>query len=210
MLDEVVGHMTEKVVIPPAEQLQVVARRFTDLPPGEFRLFEPREDLVPDICRAGQGHRIHVTGLTHDERGYPALTAAVQQKLMQRLVDKIDKNVDRIVRYEEKQTEGAEVVVVSYGITSRVAQRAVEMARAKGVKVGTFRLITAWPFPSKRIEQLSRSVKSLVVPEINLGQMSLEVERAAAGRCRTRPVTHTGGAVHTPQAIFDAIMEVAR
>lgn len=210
MMDEVVGHMTEKVVIPPADQLEIFPRRYTDLPPGEFLPFKPKDDLVPDMCRAGQGHHIHVTGLTHDERGYPALTAAVQEKLVRRLVDKIDKNAERIVRYEEKQTEEAEVVVISYGITSRVAQRAVEMARAKGVKVGTFRLITAWPFPQKRVEELSRKVKSLVVAELNLGQMSLEVERIAAGRCRTRPVTHYGGAVHTPETIFDAIMEVAR
>ena len=210
MLDEVVGHMTEKVVIPPAEQIEVTPRRWTDKPPGEFLPFAPREDLVPDLCMFGEGYRFHVTGLTHDERGYPAMNAPTQERLVRRLVDKIEKNADKILRWEEKETEGAEVVVVSYGITSRVAQRAVEMAREKGVKVGSFRLITAWPFPHERIAELSRSVKSLVVPELNLGQMSLEVERAAAGRCRTIPVLHAGGAVHRPEAILEAIMEVAR
>ncbi|HCF57967.1 MAG TPA: 2-oxoacid:acceptor oxidoreductase subunit alpha [Myxococcales bacterium] len=210
MLDEVVGHMTEKVVIPPAEQLEVTPRRWTDKPPGEFLPFAPREDLVPDLCMFGEGYRFHVTGLTHDERGYPAMNAPTQERLVRRLVDKIEKNADKILRWEEKDTEGAEVVIVSYGITSRVAQRAVEMAREKGVKVGSFRLITAWPFPHKRIAELSRSVKSLVVPELNLGQMSLEVERTVAGRCRTIPVLHAGGAVHRPEAILEAIMEVAR
>ncbi|MGI5860519.1 MAG: 2-oxoacid:acceptor oxidoreductase subunit alpha [Myxococcales bacterium] len=210
MLDEVVGHMTEKVVIPPADKVEITPRRWTDKPPGEFLPFAPREDMVPDMCMAGEGYRFHITGLTHDERGYPAMNAATHEKLVGRLVDKIEKNADKILRWEEKDTEGADVVIVSYGITSRVAQRAAEMARKKGVKVGSFRLITAWPFPHKRIAELSRSVKSLVVPELNLGQMSLEVERAAAGRCRTIPVLHAGGAVHKPEAILDAIMEVAR
>jgi 2-oxoglutarate ferredoxin oxidoreductase subunit alpha len=210
MLDEVVGHMTEKVVIPPADQLEVTPRRFTTNKPGSYKPFLPGADMIPDICKAGDGYRIHVTGLTHDERGYPAMTVPAQDKLIRRLVDKIDKNAEKIIRVEEKQMDGAEVVVVSYGITSRVAERAMSMAREKGVKVGSFRLITAWPFPERRIRELSAKIKGFVVPEINLGQMVLEVERLAAGKCKTLPVGHAGGTVHDPKTIADAIMEVAR
>ena len=160
--------------------------------------------------RIGEGYNVHVTGLTHDERGYPDMTPAVQDKLVRRLQDKIQKNVDKIILYEEDQIEGAEVVVVSYGITSRVAQRAIELARKKGVKVGKFRLITAWPFPEKQIAEIASKVKAFVVVELNLGQMVREVERAAAGKAIVRFVGHAGGSVHRPEDILQAIMEVAR
>jgi 2-oxoglutarate ferredoxin oxidoreductase subunit alpha len=212
MLDEVVGHMTEKVVIPKADELEVTPRKFTQNKPGTgtFKPFLPGANMVPDMCKAGDGYRIHVTGLTHDERGYPAMTLPAQDKLVRRLLDKIDKNAEKIIRVEEKQMDGAEVVVVSYGITSRVAERAMSLAREKGAKVGGLRLITAWPFPERRVRELSTKIKGFVVPEINMGQMVLEVERLAAGKCKTRAVTHPGGTVHNPQVIADAIMEVAR
>ncbi|MGO9520006.1 MAG: 2-oxoacid:acceptor oxidoreductase subunit alpha [Candidatus Korobacteraceae bacterium] len=210
MMDEVVGHMTEKVVIPPAEEIEVEPRRYTTLPPGEFLAYKPKDDLVPDMPRTGEGYNVHVTGLTHDERGYPDMKPAQQHKLVNRLVDKIRKNADKIILYEEDQIDGAEVVVVSYGITSRVAQRAIDLARDKGVKVGKFRIITAWPFPEKRIAEIASKVKALVVPELNLGQMVREVERAAAGKAMVRLVPHAGGTVHPPEQILQAIMEVAR
>jgi 2-oxoglutarate ferredoxin oxidoreductase subunit alpha len=211
MLDEVVGHMTEKVVIPEANKLKVVERRWTSKKPGEYKPFEPAAgSLVPEMVKAGDGYRIHVTGLTHDERGYPAMTVPAHEKMQMRLTDKILKNVDKIVRFEAKDTDNAEVVVVSYGITSRIAQRAMQMARDAGIKAGSFRLITAWPFPEKQIVEMSKRVKAFVVPELNLGQMTLEVERLAAGRCRTIPVPHVGGTVHDPAVIFKKIQEAVR
>jgi len=207
MLDEVVGHMTEKVVIPTADKIYVEPRRYTTEPPGEFLSYKPKDDLVPDMPRTGEGYNVHVTGLTHDERGYPDMKPAQQDKLV---CEKIRKNADKIILYEEDRIDGADVVVVSYGITSRVAQRAIDMAREKGVKVGKFRIITAWPFPEKRIAEIASKTKALVVPELNLGQMVREVERAAAGKCQVRHVPHAGGTVHPPEQILQAIMEVAR
>jgi 2-oxoglutarate ferredoxin oxidoreductase subunit alpha len=160
--------------------------------------------------RVGEGYNVHVTGLTHDERGYPNMTPAVQDRLVKRLQNKILKNIDKITLYEEEATDGADVVVVSYGITSRVAQRAIEMARERGLKVGKFRLITAWPFPEKQIADIAAKVKAIVVPELNLGQMVREVERAAAGNCKVRLVSHAGGSVHKPEDILNAILEVTR
>jgi len=210
MMDEVVGHMTEKVVIPPPEEIEVTPRRYTTIPPGEFKAFEPREDLVPDMPRVGEGYNVHVTGLTHDERGYPNMTPPVQDKLVRRLQSKIRDAADRITLFEEEQLEGADVVVVSYGITSRVAQRAIEEAREQGLCVGKLRLITAWPFPENKIRELAGTVKAFVVPELNLGQMVREVERAAAGQAKTFAVSHAGGGVHNPKDILKVIVEASR
>ena len=210
MSDEVIGHMTEKVVIPAAERIQLTPRRHTTLAPAEYRPFAPGADLVPEMVAAGGNYRIHVTGLTHDERGYPAVTAAVQERMVPRLTEKVRANAGRIVRFAAGGLEDAQVVVVCYGITSRVAQLAVEMARGQGLKVGLFRLITAWPFPEPALRELSGRVRGFVVPEINLGQMVYEVERCAAGRAKTLLVPHPGGGVHDPETILAAIEEAAR
>ena len=205
MMDEVVGHMTERVVIPDAREIFREPRRWTKRSPEDFRLFEPRDDLVPDMCPVGGGYKIHVTGLTHDERGYPTTTAEGQEKNIRRLNDKITRNAESIIRIEETGMEGAEVAVLSYGITSRIARRACQMAEKKGIRAGSIRLITAWPFPERRIAEIASSVKAIVVPELNLGQMVAEAERAAAGRCAVIHVDHAGGSVHAPELILKAI-----
>jgi 2-oxoglutarate ferredoxin oxidoreductase subunit alpha len=217
MMDECVGHMTEKVVIPPADQIEVVPRRTTTKPPGEFFSFEPCEDQVPDFAKAGDGYRFHVTGLTHNEKGYPSMTVKTQDKLIRRLKDKIHNAVDDISINEEIDVDGADVVVVAYGITSRVATKAIQMVHERGYKlgnrqlrVGMFRLITPWPFPDRRIHELAGRIRGFVVPELNLGQMVREVERASGGLAKTVSVTHAGGTVHHPDQIVEAILEAAR
>jgi len=210
MLDECVGHMTEKVVIPEAGQIDIYPRRYTKLPPEEYRPYEPQPDLVPDMVRAGDGYRFHITGLTHDERGYPSMNAETQDRMVRRLQDKLKPLGNGRGLAETEDLDDAEVVVVSYGITSRVAQRAVRLARKQGLRVGKFRLITAWPFPVQRIRDLAGRVRAFVVPELNLGQMVYEVERAAAGKAPVISVTHAGGTVHQPETILKAIVEAAR
>jgi 2-oxoglutarate/2-oxoacid ferredoxin oxidoreductase subunit alpha len=210
LMDEVVGHMTEKVVIPPADQIEVVPRRHTVKAISEYRPYETNGDMVPEIAHAGEGYRFHVTGLTHDERGYPNMTPKAQDKLIRRLQNKICEATDRIAMFEEEQLDGADVVVISYGITSRVAQRAIDLARQSGLRVGKLRLITAWPFPDKKIAELAAKVKAFVMPELNLGQMVREVERAAAGLAKTFSVPHAGGGVHQPEEILKVIVEASR
>jgi len=206
MTDEAVGHMTERVRIPPADRLRLLPRRVPTEPPNpHFRPYAPDEDLVPPMPIAGQGYRFHVTGLTHDERGYPMAVAAAQVRYVQRLVDKIRRNVDDIIIIEEQNTEDAEVVVVSYGISARVSLLPVQQARAAGLKVGMLKLVTVWPFPEKRIRELAGRVRAFVVPEINAGQIALEVERCAAGRARTILVPHMGGDIIHPDEITEAI-----
>lgn len=164
MLDECVGHMTERVVIPPPEQIEVTPRRFTRRLPGDYRPCEPAVDLIADMVRAGDGYRFHVTGMTHDERGYPNIGIDVHDRLVRRLLDKLKPLENGRGLCETEDLEDAEVVVVSYGITSRVAQHALLAARKRGVRVAKFRLITAWPFPAQRIRDLAAKVKAFVVP----------------------------------------------
>ncbi|MFZ0479898.1 MAG: 2-oxoacid:acceptor oxidoreductase subunit alpha [Terriglobales bacterium] len=210
MMDEVVGHMTEKVVIPPADEIEVIPRKHTHKSVEDYLPYGTNGDMVPEMAHAGEGYKFHVTGLTHDDRGYPNMTPPMQKKLVGRLQNKILSNIDRITMVEEDSTEKCDVIVVSYGITSRVAQRAIDMARAQGLKVGKLRLITAWPFPDAKIYELAGRTKAFVVPELNLGQMSREVQRAAQGRAKTYLVPHAGGSVHRPEDILAVIQEVAR
>jgi 2-oxoglutarate ferredoxin oxidoreductase subunit alpha len=210
MMDECVGHMTEKVVIPPAAEIEIYPRRHTRKPPQEFLPYAAGPDLVPEMAHAGEGYSFHVTGLTHDERGYPSMTVETQDRLVRRLRDKLAPLGNGGALSETEGLEDAEVVVVSYGITSRVAERAVKMARARGVRTGKFRLISAWPFPENRLRKLSEHVKTFVVPELNLGQMVQEVERVTARHSRTIGVSHAGGGVHRAEDILGAIMEGAK
>ena len=210
MMDEVVGHMTERVEIPEASEIEVVERKWTSKKGKDYLPFEADESLVPAMTKAGAGHRIHVTGLTHDERGYPVMTAPAQDKLLKRLLAKVEKDRDKLVDIREDGVEDADVVVVSFGITSRVAGAAVEMARSKGAKVGHLRMIITWPFPSKRIGELATTAKAFVVPELNMGQMVIEVERAAVGKADVISVPHAGGTVHEPGVILEKIMEAAQ
>jgi len=209
MMDECVGHMTEKVVIPPPEQICIYPRRYTSLPPSEYLPYRPGPDGIPEMAKVGEGYRAEVTGLTHDEHGYPAMNAQAQHKLVSRLVGKIRNNVERIARWEERALEDADIAVIAYGITSRVAERAVQLARAEGLRVGLLRPVVVWPFPEKRIRELAARIRTLVVVEINYGQMVYEVERCAGGRARTVLVGHGGGAVHEPEEILQTIREAA-
>ncbi len=206
MMDECVGHMTEKVVIPPAEEIDVVPRVLTDKPPGEYLPYRLNGNPAPEFARAGDGYRYHTTGLTHDERGYPDMSVACQAVNVRHLIDKILDNEADIMRIEEEGVDDAEVIVVAYGITARVARMGISMARKKGVKVGFIRLIVVWPFPEKRFRDLAEKVKAFVVPEINYGQIVLEVERIAGGKCLAVGVPHGGGGVHDPETIYEAIM----
>jgi len=210
MTDGAVGHMYEKVVIPPLDEIRLVPRRRPEVPPGEYWPYKPDADLVPPMANSGEGYRFHVTGLTHDERGYPAMDAEAQDRLVRRLVEKVDRHSDDIIRLEEDGIEGAEVVVCTYGITARVSLIAVERARREGIPVGALRLVTVWPFPQERVRQIARQVKAFVVPEINYGQISLEVERSAGNGAKTVLVPHMGGTVHDPQTILDAIRQAVK
>ncbi len=208
MTDEVVGHMYERVEIP--AEVPVAPRRKPQVPPEEYLPFLPDADLVPPMACAGEGYRIHVTGLTHDERGYPDMSPEAHERLVRRLVDKIRLFPQEYTSYEEIDLGDAEIAVVSYGISARVSLGGVELARKAGIKAGLFRLITVWPFPDEALLRLAQQVKGMVVVELNLGQISREVERATRSRIPVHGVYHPGGRIHTPEEIFQGIEEVYR
>lgn len=211
LADAEVGHMTEKVVVPPWDSLERVERKRPASPPDPaFEPYRAGEDLIPPMPDVGEGYRVVVESLTHDERGYPAMSSKAHGRLVHRLIRKIDRHQDAIIDVEEDGVEGADVVVLSYGISARVSLPAIADARQDGVKVGLLRLRTAWPFPEQRIRALSERVRGFVVPEINMGQMVLEVERCSTGGCQVRHVPNPGGEVHDPREILAAIHEVAR
>lgn len=210
MMDECIGHMTEKVVIPKPEDIEIFKRVYTTKKPGEYKAFEPGKNLVPEMAEIGKGYNFHVTGLTHDEKGYPAMNEENQRKLVGRLMDKIRNYKKELTLIEEDGVEGADVAVVSYGITSRIAEKAMLDARKAGIKVAKARLQIVWPFPDEYMLELSKKVKTIVVPELNAGQIVREVERAVKGNCRVISVPHFGGTVHKPEVIFAAIKEGAQ
>jgi 2-oxoglutarate ferredoxin oxidoreductase subunit alpha len=210
--DEVVGHMTEKVVIPEAEAIPRPPRRGRKPSRKGFYPYRADERDIPPLVFAGEGYHLHATGLTHDEFGYPVITPEAQERLVQRLVRKIRAHADEIVRTEELYLEDAEVVVVSYGCSARTAREVVDEARRRGRKVGLLRLVTLWPFAENRIRQLARSgrVKSFVVAEINNGQIAYEVERCAEGRVRTVLAGFMGGRIFAPDELHPIVEEAIR
>ncbi len=204
--DEVVGHMTERVIIPAAEAIERAGRPKPSFPPGKGLIYQAVDgSLVPPMPLAGEGYRIHMTGLTHDERGYPVTSADVHDRLVRRLSDKIIRNAERIVEWEEYLLDDAEVCVVSFGSSARSARHAVNVARAQGLKAGLLRLITLWPFAGAQMSHTSERVKAFVVAELNLGQVATQVQRFSSKR--VLGVHHGGGEMLRPERIVRAIKE---
>jgi 2-oxoglutarate ferredoxin oxidoreductase subunit alpha len=202
MADQVVAHTTGKLVIPPADKINVVNRRKPtksvpyDLP------FSYREDY-PAMAVAGNGFHVNVDSLTHDERGYPSLSLVDSEKMLNHLTGKILNHLDDIVRVEHYLTDDADFVVVAYGSTSRSALRVVNEARRAGKKVGLLRLITPWPFPAKQVERVSENAKTIIVPEVNYGQMEHMVREYA--QCPVVGVHYPCGALIPPERIYSAL-----
>jgi 2-oxoglutarate ferredoxin oxidoreductase subunit alpha len=217
MTDAEVGHMTEKVVIPMPEEIEIINRhqvRKGDIEPDHFRIFSDSptgkgNDYISPMAIAGEGYRIHVTGLTHDERGYPGMNAQTQEWNVKRLINKIRAHRDEIIQVEEQNLDDAEVVVVSYGISARTSLWPIDLARQGGIKVGYLRLITVWPFPEELIRTLAKEIQAFVVPEINMGQIVREVERCAAGRARVFSAHRAGGDILEPHYVLDVIRQAA-
>jgi len=207
MTDEMIGHLSERVVIPEAKAIHTVSRPRAKGRKDRFKPFEPGPNGVAPMAIAGEGYRIHVTGLTHDERGYPDMTVEGQAVMMYRIVGKIRNNLEHIIRTESYRLDDAEIVIVSYGVSSRTSLAAVDEAREQGIKVGLFRLITVWPFPEEQIRKLADRVKGFVTVEINLGQIHLEVERSVRGKAPCVLVGHGGGTIITPDRVLEALKE---
>jgi 2-oxoglutarate ferredoxin oxidoreductase subunit alpha len=207
MTDEIIGHMSEKVVIPEADVITRVSRPKPRGRKDRFKLFAPDKNGVAPMPAAGDGYQVHVTGLTHDEKGYPVMTVETQQEMMDRLTGKILNNRDDIIMTEAHQLDDADIVLVSYGVSSRTSLAAMHQARAMGMKVGLLRLITVWPFAEDQIRELADRVKGFVTVEINLGQIHLEVSRCADGKVPCYLAGHAGGSIIAPQQVIEVLKE---
>jgi len=208
LMDEVIGHMREKVQLPDPSEIEIIDRKRPDCSSEEYLPYEADNDLVPPMADFGTGYRYHVTGLVHDETGFPSNSTAVADKLIRRLSNKIEIHRDEIESWEEENTEDAEVLILSYGCVARSSKSAMNILRGRGIKVGTFRPITIWPFPEKRLRELAAKVKTIVVPEMNLGQLVLEVERICGCNAKIEKLNKVSCEIIYPEEIVSKIEEV--
>lgn len=207
LTDNVIAKRKGKVSIPEASEINIYDRKLYKGPKDKYMPFLPDDELVPPMVNIGDGYRFHVTGLTHNHRGYPIMNEECQELNVHRLVNKIRENTDKITEWVEDGVDSADIVVVTYGLLSNAVKKAVEKARAEGIKTGSLRLVTVWPFPEKRVDNLASRLKGIVVPEINLGQMVFEVERASHGQTNTFFVQCSGEEADDVEMIFGSIKE---
>jgi 2-oxoglutarate ferredoxin oxidoreductase subunit alpha len=203
--EEVIGHCRERVVLPDISEIKIIDRKKPPAGLARYNPYEPDADGVPPMANFCDGYRYHVTGLTHDESGGPTTDPEKAERLIKRLNNKVMDHLDEITMTESWMTEDAEIIVIAYGATSRSAKRAVKMAREIGIKVGLFRLITIWPFPVKEVTALCRQAHTIIFPELNLGQLIGEVERAAQNETNVVGVNRVTGEMITPDEILNKI-----
>ncbi len=177
--DEVLGHVRERVTLP--DDVAVVDRRLPRVPPDAFRPYAADPDGVPAIPPFGRGYRYHVTGLAHDERGYPTIDPPTVAALLRRLHRKLDEHLDEVEDVEALCVDDADVVIFAYGIVAAAARDAVRAGRARGMRVGLLRPRTLWPFPARAVAEVAARAGVILVAELNMGQMVREVTAAVAG-----------------------------
>ena len=209
LMDEIVGHLRENIDVPEKDDIEIYPRRQPKMAPSpEYKAYTPDTDLVPNIADFGKGYHIHVTGLIHDETGFPSGSPMVTKEVIDRLHKKIDIACDEICHYEAYNMEDAQYAIVSYGGTARTAYEAMLEARKKGYKVGMVRLITIWPFADKVIADLADKVDAILVPELNYGQLVHEVQRASEGKCKVEFLGKYDTQIFTPAEIETAIIKM--
>ncbi len=205
LMDEVVGHMREKVELPELGTGDIVNREMPTVPPEWYEPFGNPTSDVPPLAPFGEGYRYHITGLLHDPRGFPTERLDEIQPWLQRIFRKLERHLDEICMSEEDGIDDARILVVAYGSTARAARQAVKIARARyGRKVGLLRLKTLWPFPEATLEKAAENVQRVIVAEMNLGQIALEVERIV-GRSKVLRVGRADGRIVAPEEIVDAM-----
>lgn len=205
LMDEVIGHLREKVILPQPESISVIDRPRPNCPPEWYKPYEDTKSGVPPMAAFGDGYRYHITGLTHDIMGFPTTKKDEVEHLIQRLFRKIRQAFDEIMLYETFLMEDATTAIIAYGCVSRSAKSAVLQLRKEGMKVGMLKLTTLWPFPRVAVESLPEQVQDLMVPEMNMGQIYREVVRVNSGRRRVRKVNRVDGELITPQEIIYGI-----
>ncbi len=182
LLDETIGHMHGKAVIPTAQEVEagIVPRKSFDGPAEEYFPYECEADEPAVLNQMFTGYRYHFTGLHHDKHGFPTEEIETCRKLIQRLEDKVAMHEDELESYEEFMMDDADVMLVAYGSVSLAAKETIRNLRAEGIKAGLFRPITLWPSPAKKMKEYTDKIKNVLVVELNIGQYHSEVQRATA------------------------------
>ena len=208
LMDEVIGHMREKIEIPNIDELEIYNRKKPSVGPEEYLPYKIKNgEVVPEMASFGEGYRFHVTGLVHNETGFPTSDQTLSENLIKRLVNKIEDNVEDIVEYEEYMLDDAEEVIIAYGSTARSVKSAVDALREEGIKIGMFRPITIWPVAQKQIEEIGKNVNRISVIEMNMGQYFLEIDRIAGKFTKVDKYNRVHGELITPEEIISFIKE---
>jgi 2-oxoglutarate ferredoxin oxidoreductase subunit alpha len=208
LMDEVIAHMREKIEIPDGDEVEIYNRKKPSVGPEKYLPYEIKEgDIVPEMASFGEGYRFHVTGLVHNETGFPTSNPDLSENLVNRLFNKIEDNVEDIVEYEEYMLEDAEEVIVAYGATARSVKSAIESLRAEGIKAGMFRPITIWPVAEKQIEDIGKKAKRISVIEMNMGQYYSVIDRIASKYTSVDRYGRVNGELITPEEIISFIKE---
>jgi 2-oxoglutarate ferredoxin oxidoreductase subunit alpha len=210
LVDEIIAHMRERVDIPDKKEITVWDRPRPTVPPEQYLPFGETPTGVPPMANFGEGYRYHVTGLYHDPRGLPKDSPDVVDGVMRRLMRKIELGAADILKHEAVLLEDANLGIIAYGSSARSAKAAIRLARARGIRVGLLRPLTIWPFFEGPVADLAKQVRHIIVPEMNLGQLVLEVERVVAGRCPIHRVNRVTGEPIPPEEILVKIEELAR
>ncbi len=203
--DAYIAKLSENVVIPAAEDIEIVQRPYYKGPKEKYLPYKRDANFVPWMVDTAAGYKFHVTGLTHDDRGYPVMNEECQEYNVHPLVWKIRLNADQIVDFTEIMTDDAEVIIIAYGLSARIAQKTMNEMRLKGIKVGLLKLNTVWPFPEKKITELAKKIKAFVVSEINYGQIVMEVERCSYGKTNIFFVSHGAKGVENRDDLISTI-----
>jgi len=207
MTDGEIGHLRERIIIPDEKDLKLIDRVPATIDKKKFIPFtnsQTRKDCkVPDFPTFGTGYHTYVTGLTHNEKGFPATDKQPDhERLVKRIVEKITDDANKLVMVEKLNLDDADIAFVTYGATARPAESAMEMARKEGKKVGLLRLKLVWPFPEKIIEKLAKDVDKIIVPEMNLGQIVHPVREIACSHCEVVSAPKIGGEMHLPMELY--------
>ena len=207
LLDEIVGHVNEKVTLPEKDEIEVWRRETPDVSPENFLPYKHTISDIPPMVSFGEGYRFHVTGLVHDETGFPTNNPEDIDKFLRRLNRKIERHTNNIIQNVIDYEDGAKVGVFAYGSTSRSAKQAIAMAREKGIKAGLLHLVTLSPFPRRDVVATIRDVRAVLVPEMNIGQISREVKRVNEGMSRVTTLNRIDGRMITPQQIYERLVK---
>lgn len=206
LADETVGHLRENVELPEENEIEIYPRRSPKKTRAEgYQPYEPDDDLVPNVANFGEGYHVHVTGLIHDETGFPSGSPKVTEDFIKRMHEKITRAADEIIEVQQEFMDDAEFAVLAFGGTARTAYESVLNLRKKGLKIGFVRLITIWPFADKIVLEIAKKVRGILVAEMNFGQVVGEVQRAATGNCPVKLCAKYDMTIFEPEEIESAV-----